>query len=480
MKALDDKEVELFDKLGLDINNLHILDFDSRKYVRCTPVKSLKYDLVQYELVDNDYNTNTNTNTNANRYIITCKDSYRLTDEPDNSMIDSLISTNEWRYEIKTGSELDFYSDQKLENPWIKTHVLWFKNTPIKKILSLANRNSLDLIGYFHIESIRIQPFCTYTDILTQDTILEEQIKKNKIIEKIRWDRQFIKFTISMLPKIIKFRAIQRFGKNIARFVDIKEQRIGYFYDPQPCFNMLKMNDHDFTDLDIFNILKKKGDNRNVSFLTEIEKMNIYLDYHRNAYNAVHHQIEIKLSKFAASNYFENQSNNMKNNYEIIDISNKNDSIYNIRILHTKYDPGTRITLTINNISLIDAVFYPYESNPSTGYYQFQDFTIANHLVLPFGGTKNFQIIVKNLKSGNINPVITFTSVIMNHNMHNLIKSLPDWGISHINSTRSLIMCHPTDGLYFNIGLKNVTYQKNPEFNLPRDLIKNSINPNKI
>lgn len=109
--------------------------------------------------------------------IVTC---------PDSICFDKNINNKEefeWRKNLKTGDELDFFDEDK--NTWIKAQIDGIKADIVPGVLRISFRKQPGIIiGYFYYESKRIAKSCTYTKKFTQEELKLEIEEEEKYISK--------------------------------------------------------------------------------------------------------------------------------------------------------------------------------------------------------------------------------------------------------------------------------------------------------
>lgn len=168
LKTLNDSNCVCFNNVFSKIDQYYF-DLDTKKWIQCEPINKLPYNLCTYKLknmlLKNDY------------CIVTCQDSYRLvTDLKLAPTIEEMISEYEWREQIvNKNAELDFIDNKNVAH---KAEVCWTVSDVIHGVILIGPRKypHIKSFGYYYKESKQLAKSCTYTEILTENQLKQEEI----------------------------------------------------------------------------------------------------------------------------------------------------------------------------------------------------------------------------------------------------------------------------------------------------------------
>jgi len=259
--------------------NLFYYDFDTKTWLRCHPLDFLPYNLCSFKL---DWGT-------EEKCVVTCKDSYRLTEKiPENTDHDFMLREKVWRDEIvHAGAEFDW----NLKGEWVKGKVCWTKADIIPGVVVIGPRNcpNINGWGYYYKESKRFAESCTYTRIISQVDLDEEERERQAAIKR-RENRE---------------ECVKEWSEKIGMKCPEKYKHAAYsagmcgrmgFVDTLPYYHSLKRCPIEMTKEVIGNSIEKEEDRR--KFLEEDHKTMIGLiglvSKASDGYSVVYDSNEIK------------------------------------------------------------------------------------------------------------------------------------------------------------------------------------------
>lgn len=193
-EEVNSKHLVLFSK-PKEVDGLHYYDFDTQSWIRCYPQDNLPYGLCSYRLEEKT----------ENESVITCHDSYRLSDGfPEYTNHEAMLEEKKWRdemYEVGKGYEFDW---QLEDGEWVKGGICWTKADIIPGVCVIGPRDcpNLNGWGYHYKESKRYAKASTYTHIITQEELDEEQRQKDEARERYLKRQQRIADWKQKLPRL--------------------------------------------------------------------------------------------------------------------------------------------------------------------------------------------------------------------------------------------------------------------------------------
>jgi hypothetical protein len=159
--------------------------FEEKRYVKCTPLNNLPYDLCSFQL---------DIQTPDNKVVITSNDSYKLKNywkeytNPNDieKKYRKMCQEKEWRDSIvKEGAEMDFLVEGK---GWTKAKVCWPKADIISGVILVGPRAcpNMGSFGYFYKESRKFAKSCRYTRVIPLEELDREEREKQETRKRIK------------------------------------------------------------------------------------------------------------------------------------------------------------------------------------------------------------------------------------------------------------------------------------------------------
>ena len=110
----------------------------------------------------------------------------------------------------KKGAEFDWFDETS--DSWIKGKVCWTKADIVPGVMVIGPREhpNINSFGYFYKESRRFAKSCTYTEVMTQEELQQEEKDRLEIIKKIDEEKKIInelsiKIGLKCCKKYLKF-----------------------------------------------------------------------------------------------------------------------------------------------------------------------------------------------------------------------------------------------------------------------------------
>lgn len=208
-------------KNTLWMSHKYYYDFDTEEWIKCYKLDRLPYGLITLQLDNGKTN---------NQCVVTCEDSYRLADFPEEINSEFMLNEKKWRDEIvKAGAEFDWLDENETSDCWVKGKVCWTKADIVPGVVLIGPREhpNLNSFGYFYKESKRFAKSCSYTRIITEEELLQEEEDRQQRIKKLDEEQKMInelskKIGLKCCKKYIKY-AYQCLGFGKMSYIDTIE-----------------------------------------------------------------------------------------------------------------------------------------------------------------------------------------------------------------------------------------------------------------
>lgn len=167
-----------------------LYDFQTSSYRKCKIVDQMPYDLVELQFSDDKTLT------------VTCRDSYRIVNDGSYfRSVEEMKIEDGWRMMlVEEEGEFDFFYNDD-EEEWIKAEVGGMVGDLVYGVIDVRYRKSSGYWGYLHYESKRIAEYQTKTPVLTEQDLLEEEMKRN---EQRRLDEEQFQNDQKLLDEMCK------------------------------------------------------------------------------------------------------------------------------------------------------------------------------------------------------------------------------------------------------------------------------------